>query len=281
MMIEIAGITFNDTGRGYVFADLVDWYTLPDSKAPNDPIPQGHGSFDPGTDWRSAAAPSFTAGYIGDSAADCLAAVEAFTGAVTAPAVPLMRVTDSIRATSREVSIRHIGVPDFLAYDSFEVHFAVDALAWDPVRYGDETTAVATLPSAGGGLEYPVGSPSGALYYGANGNLGRVSVSNSGTADTWPTFTVTGALDAGFLIQCLDTGDAIRYDRVVPAGTTVTVDSRSGAVLVDGVSDASTYITRDEFFAIPAGGSCEVQFSSLGASSGSPTMTVGYRSGWW
>jgi hypothetical protein len=281
VIVELAGITFRDTGRGWVFADLVDWYTLPDSKAPNDPIPQAHGSFDPGIDWRSAAAVSFTAGYVGDTEAECLAAVEQFTAVGSVETVQAMKVTDALRATSRDVSIRHIGVPDFFGYDQFEVHFAVDLLAWDPVRYGDPATASTGLPSDGGGLEYPLGDPDGALSYGANGALGRVALANDGTADTWPVFTVTGTLDEGFYIQCLDTGDVLRYDRVVPAGSTVSIDSATGEVLVDGVSDASNYLTRADFFSIPAKGSREVQFNPISTSSGTPTMTVKYRSGWW
>lgn len=281
MNIELAGITFNDTGRGWVFADLIDWYTLPDSKAPNVPAPQAHGSFDPGTDWREAAAISFTAGYIGDSEAECLQAVESFTAVGSSTTAETMSVTDALRTTSRDVSIRHIGVPDFYGYDQFEVHFAVDVLAWDPIRYGDLVTVSTGLASGGGGLEYPLGTPSGALYYGANGNLGRVTATNPGTADTWPVFIVSGQLDAGFQITCLETNSALRYDRVVPAGTTVTIDSRTGSVLVDNISDASTYLTREEFFSIPAGGSCDIQFAAIGASSGSPMMTVEYRGGWW
>lgn len=281
MMIELAGVTFRDTGRGWVFADLVDWYSLPDSKSQNDPIPQGHGSFDPGADWRSAAAISFTAGYIGSSAAECIAAVEAFTGVGGSLAVQSVRVTDAVRTTSREVSIRHIAVPDFFMYDSYEVHFAVDLLAWDPVRYGDPLNAASGLPTSGGGLEYPLHSPDGALYYGANGSLGRVTVVNSGTADTWPTFVVTGQLDDGFVIRNLDLNLSLRYARAVPLGTSVTINSQTGEVLVDGLSDASAYLTQAEFFPISAGSSREIQFSSIGASSGTPTMTMTYRSGWW
>lgn len=283
MIVELAGITFNDTGRGWVFADLVDWYTLPDSKSPNEATPQSHGSFPPGTDWRAAATPSFTAGYIGDSMAECIAAVESFTAVGALTTQPVMSVTDDLRTTSREVSVRHIGVPDFYGYDHYEVHFAVDLLAADPLRYGEVLSLSTGLATSGGGLEYPLhsGGSGEALYYGSNGNLGRVTATNPGRADTWPTFTVTGQLDSGFQITLLSPTRALRYDRVVPAGSTVTIDSADGSVLIDGVSDGSNYLTRDEFFSIPAQGSAEIQFAALGASSGSPTMTVEYRGAWW
>lgn len=281
MIVELAGITFNDTGLGWVFADLTDWYTLPDSKSPNTPTPQSHGSFNPGRDWRSAAVPSFTAGYIGFSEAECLTAVEEFTALANSPTSQTMSVTDSLRKTSRDVSVRSIGVPDFFAYDQYEVHFTVDLLAWDPVRYGTEVSSQTGLPMAGGGLEYPLGSPSGALYYGSNGTLGRVTLANEGTADVWPFFEVTGALTDGFFIQCIDTGQVLRYEHPVPAGSSVTIDSRTGQVLIDGQSDASTYLTRDEFFSIPAKGSIEVQLNPISSSSGTPLMTASWSPGWW
>lgn len=281
MMIEIAGITFSDTGRGWVFADLIDWYTLPESKSQSVPMPQAHGSFNPGRDWRSAAAISFTAGFIGDSEAECLTAVETFTAVGSTQTSSILSVTDALRTTRREVSIRQIGVPDFFAYDQYEVHFEVDVLAWDPIRYGSPLSQVTGLPQAGGGLEYPLHSPAGALYYGSNGTLGRVTLVNEGTADVWPSFVVTGTLTDGFFIQNLGDGSVLRYDRVVPAGSTVTIDSRTGRVLVDGQSDASTYLTRDQFFPVPAGSSIDVQFNAISTSSGTPTMTATMRPGWW
>jgi hypothetical protein len=139
------------------------------------------------------------------------------------------------------------------------------------------------LPTAGGGLQYNLGDggSGGTLYYGANGNLGRITLTNGGTADVYPLFTVTGQLDGGFYIQRLDTGDQLRYERVVPAGSTVSIDSRTGEVLVDGTSDASTYLTRDDFFPVPAMSSIDVQFNPISTSSGTPTMTASQRDGWW
>lgn len=284
MMIELAGVTFNDTGLGWVFADLVDWYTLPDSKAENIPAPQSHGSFDPGQDWRAAAAISFTAGYIGSSQAECIAAVEEFTALGSLETGPVMRVTDDLRTTERQVSVRNIDVPDFFGYDQFEVHFAVDVLAWDPIRYGTAVDYSTGLATPGGGLEYPLhsGGSGGALYYGSNGDLGRVSITNSGTAPVWPSVNVVGGFTNGFYIQRLDTGQVVRYDRVVPAGSSVSINFRTGEVLIDGLSDGSTYLTRDEFFSVGAGESIDVQLNAINGSSGSPLATFTVASGgWW
>lgn len=152
--------------------------------------------------------------------------------------------------------------------------YVIQFLAFDPVKYGLPVSQVIGLPTAGGGLEYPLHSPSGALYYGANGTLGRITLTNMGTAEAWPTFLVTGELTLGFFIQQLATGQVIRYDRIVPAGSTVSIDSRTGVVLIDGLSDGSTYITRDEWFSVPAMSSVDVQFNAIGGSSGTPQLTA-------
>lgn len=212
-----------------------------------------------------------------------------FTGAATEEESALMwRRLAAIMADGapREITVTDPAGPlsaTVILYDSGSTleplidgmaEYVITFLAFDPVRYGPWRTTSTGLAQPGGGLTYPLFSPAGVLDYGANGDLGRVTVTNAGSADVWPSFTVTGTLTAGFFIQCLETGDVIRYDRVVPAGTVITIDSRTGAVQVDGVSDGSTYVTRDEFFPIPGGQSRTIQFNAIGGSSGAPQMTV-------
>jgi len=161
--------------------------------------------------------------------------------------------------------------------------YVITFVAPDPVKYGPAKTYSTGLSTAGGGLEYNLfaGGAGGTLFYGALGALGRVSVVNTGHADVWPVFSITGGLDSGFFIQWLETGQVLRYDRVVPLGTFVQLDSRTGEVLIDGVSDSSTYLTRDEWFAIPAKGSATLQLNAIGGSTGLPLMTVSSWDGSW
>lgn len=159
--------------------------------------------------------------------------------------------------------------------------YVLSVIAYDPVKLGPSRSLVTGLPVEGGGLEYPLGAPSGALFYGAGGNLGRVFLSNAGTAKTFPTFKITGELGAGFFIQRIDTGQVVRYDRVVPAGTDVLIDMRTGSVVIDGTSDGSTYLSRAEFFGVEAGAGFDVQFNALGSVSGTPTMTATIQDGYW
>ncbi len=265
---------------------LQGWFSGPPVKTQPDDRANGDGVFGVSEFFRYARPITFSGLYTGsgDEAADFLIGRQ--ISAIFASGLPgTISVDDPAGTLTAEVMpIADAALVTPLVDGMAE--YTVSLLAFDPVRYGPTTTTSTGLPTSGGGLEYNLysGGAGGALYYGANGNLGRVTLVNNGTADVWPTFTVTGQLDAGFYIQCLtgpDSGQVLRYDRVVPAGTTVSIDSRTGEVLIDGVSDASTYLTRDEFFSVPAMGSVDVQFNPITTSSGTPTMTTTVRDGWW
>lgn len=271
MIVELPGITLTEGSEGWVIADLVGWYSMPDSKSPIDEIPQQHGAFDPGVDWRTSAAISFTAGYIGTSHAECVSAVEQFNGALANSSNTPMRVTDGGRATSRTVSVRHVGVPDFFDYDQHEVHFAVDMIAPDPFRYGDAVTASAGLPSLAGGLTFPITFP---ITFTSTGDPGRIVLSNEGTQETWPQFTVRGGLSDGFSLVAVETGREIRFEFPLSDTDEVTVDPRSGQAWINDPSNAvGGFLTVRDWWSVPPGASRTVQFNGLGSVSGSPLLT--------
>lgn len=123
-------------------------------------------------------------------------------------------------------------------------------------------------------------SYAGVLSYGDNGDLGRVTVTNEGTADTWPAFEVTGFLDEGFRIRELGSGDTIEYRRAVPAGQLIALNPRTGSVLIDGASDGTAYLSRDEWTSLRPGQEAVFQFEAIGTGDGAQ-MTVTVRDGFW
>ena len=282
--IHIGPLTFDAEDRATWSAmNLQGWKGSPPMRADVADRPNGDGAFGSTKNYRSARALRFE-GVLEGAALAAQQGIEDAFAAIQADGVPFSLSVENDLGTRSLVAVTLVGEaevipdPDFLG-----ATVTARFIAYDPVKYGPEVTYVTGLASGGGGLEYPLydGGAGGALYYGALGNLGRVELVNSGTADVWPFFEVTGTLDDGFYLQCLETGQVLRYDRVVPAGTSVSIDSRTGQVLIDGVSDASTYLTSDAFFAVPAGGSCTVQFNALSTSSGTPTLTATVRAGWW
>lgn len=278
-IITIDGIEFDAANRAIWSAvNLVGWKSSPPMRAQAEDRPNGDGAFGSSKNYRSARVLGFEAvldgGVLELDYEDRWAALQADGTPITISVEDgkgLRSVTGTLQGVAEvEPDPDHLG-------STLRGTF----LCYDPIKYGPAVTVSTGLPSAAGGLEYPLGTPSGALYYGANGTLGRVTLTNGGTAEVWPSVVVSGYLDSGFEVRCVGTGDVVRYDRVVPAGTTVSIDFRTGAVLIDGVSDASTYLTMDSFFPVPADGSCEVQFSAIGVGDSNAAMTVTYQPGWW
>lgn len=281
-LVHIDGLTFAPEGStGFIFTRLQGWLGSPPMRASMTEYPNSDGAPVPDRNNRSPRVITFDGALAGASSQD---AVENFYdrfAAIQSSGVPITFSVERDWGTrSCVVSLMDSAEVDELG-DGIVAAVTAQFIAYDPIKYGPVRTVSTGLASGGGGLEYPLGSPSGALYYGANGNLGRVTLTNAGTAAVWPSVTVTGGLTTGFYLQRLDTGQVVRYDRVVPAGSTVDIDFSTGEVLIDGISDGSTYLTRYEFWSVGPGESVEVQFNAIGASSGTPLSEWSISDGDW
>lgn len=281
-LIHIDDMTFSPDGStGFIFTNLQGWLGSPPMRTSPDVYPNSDGAPLPDKNNRAPRVITFDGALAGVSEQDAAENFFDRFAALQSSGVPIIFSVERDWGTrSCTVSLMDSAEVTDLG-DGVVAAVTAQFIAYDPVKYGPAAILSTGLASGGGGLEYPLGSPSGALYYGANGDLGRVTLSNEGTAPVWPSVTVTGALTTGFYVQRLDTGQTVRYDRVVPAGSTVSVDFRTGEVLVDGLSDGSTYLTRYEFWSVGPGESFEVQFNAIGGSSGTPTAEWTDRDGYW
>lgn len=278
----LGGLTFSASDSASLVIESLDgWYSGPPVRSVVDNRPTANGAFGVSQVFKGARVITQRGTILADSLPDGMDLWSSFA-ALQADGQPSMfSVTDDLGTRSASVTLA--GPPEVSPIVAGYATYILQLVARDPVKYGPGTSVATGLPSAGGGLEYNLysGGSGGALYYGANGDLGRVALTNEGTAQVWPSVTVTGTLNSGFYIQCLETGQVVRYDRVVPAGTSVSIDFRTGEVLIDGQSDGSTYLTRDEFFSVDAGGSVTTQFNAISGSSGTPLATFSLAPGWW
>lgn len=117
----------------------------------------------------------------------------------------------------------------------------------------------------------------GTFDFGANGTLGRVTLYNEGTATTWPELRVTGYLEGGFFITCIETGEQVRYERVIPAGSVVVINTRTGMATIDGASPGSGFITRRGFPSLPPKTVRTLQFNPIGNAGAGAQFTAVYR----
>lgn len=282
-LVHIDDMTFDAEGTGgFIYSKLTGWLSSPPMRAVVEDRPNGDGAFDVDRDFRAARVITFEGGLVGANLEDAAENFYDRFAALQSNGVPFTFAVERDWGTrSCEVSLMDVAEVDAVS-DGLVASVMAQFVARDPLKYAPASSTPTNPPTSGGGLEYNLhsGGAGGALYYGANGDLGRVALTNTGTAATWPSFVVAGLVNTGFYLQCLETGQMLRYDRVVSAGSTVTLDSRTGEVLIDGVSDASGSLTISDWFSVPAMSSVTVQFNPLGSTSGA-TMTATVRSAWW
>lgn len=256
---------------GWFFADLIDWDELTESKSALPPRPLAHGTFQPGKQYRLQAAPSVTLVFVGSDAAQASTAVREMKGGLADQ--PMMRIThidDDGVSLFRDARIKR-AVPQARRGGHRIRKIDVYIEAPDPLLYGAEISGTTGVPTAGVGIASPLLDP---FQEGAPGNPGRVVLTNPGTAATTVRLTVTGGLSEGVQILVTETGEVLRLDRLIPDGSGVTFDSRTGRARLDGQSDVTGFMTVDQWPQIPPGATRTFQFLPLGAQSGTPTMRV-------
>jgi hypothetical protein len=255
-----------------------DWYSLSDSKSDIRERPVAHGAYGIAEDWRSSLVMEMDGWFRG---ASWLSMMNALRAAISTGPMVTVSVTDDEGTTSRSVSVRRfVPAPDPGAR---VCDFSLLMVALDPLRYGPAVSVSTGLPTAGGGLAYPITYPIG---YGTAGNPGRVVTVNPGTAETYSSLEITGGMSGGFELTETSTGRVVRFERPIPLGSTVYLNPRTGRASIDGASDVSGYLTRSDWWSVPAAiggtpGSREIQFVALGAVTGTPTLTAHTSAAYW
>lgn len=153
----------------------------------------------------------------------------------------------------------------------FDVGYVAGALQWvatDPrLLELPAYTASTPLSAAGtGGLGFPMRFP---LRFGAAHRGGIITWTNTGTAQAWPVWRITGPV-RGPSITRRDTGQTLEFDPdwTVPAGQTVEVDTLARTVLFagSGVSASDRLFTRG-WFSFPPGAEVQAVFGGTSPTS--------------
>lgn len=163
-----------------------------------------------------------------------------------------------------------------------DVGYTVHMLAPDPRKYGTPARSPQTgIPRPGAGLRFPLfRSPAtGRLDLGRGGYSGMVTLTNTGTADTGPVFTVSGSSVPGFTITQTTTGRRLVYTGEVRSGQTLVLDSNDGSVTLDGYAPRDTELVVAEWARLDRGESSTWLFESPG--SVDAVMAVEVTPAWW
>jgi hypothetical protein len=123
--------------------------------------------------------------------------------------------------------------------------------------------------STGGGLNWATG---GGLNWGTSGNIGSLVLTNTGNAESWPTFTLVGPVGAPLLTD-VATGRVIAFGDVVGLGHTLVISTSpfNRYVQLDGV-DRFGSLVSGQWFPVPPSTTSTVIFSG-GGTSGSCTAS--------
>jgi len=258
---------------GFWLVFLGDWDAVPESKSDIRERPQADGSFAIAMDWRKSLAFSIKGAFLGDARSDVQTAKQLLKSTIARGKSVTVVVTDDDGPMRRVASVRSVILdPD---YGGNQFTFTIDLVAFDPLMYGPDQSYSTGVPVSGGGLLFPLGTTPTAYWdFGADGSSGRVSFTNTGTAPTWGSLTATGGLGSGFTATDVTTGQTVRFERVIPDGSVVQVNQRTGRAWIDSpANDVSGYLTGRDFFQVGPGETHQIQFAPLGTVTGTPLFT--------
>lgn len=262
-----SGFTYrNDT--------LTSWYELPDVDASIEARPNDFGAFGWERVYAGAAKPQISGTFFGSSRFDAAVARNRLTGLYSSGTPITMTVIDERGTYSRSVNVVAATVP----WDPTAVfEFTLGTVAVDPRRYGVTTTTSTGIPASASGLTWPLGTASSGRFFdwGVAGNSGTVTFTNTGNAQTLPTIFVSGgSIATGFRVVEVETARELTYLYPVGSGETVSLDARTKSVTVNGTGSYTPRLSSRRWPSIPAKATRTYAFIPLGATSGTPTMSV-------
>lgn len=248
---------------------------MPDVRRSDVVRPRDHGMI-PGTNFLPGRTVDINLQVIGTSAADLdaklaqVASAGADVGLTEAPLVFLLP-GESKRRINCRMTKRAVLVDGDYTFGKALVY--LEFFATDPRLYDNVLTSQAlTLPSSSGGLAWPLGWP---LGWGTVVS-GLVNVTNSGTFPTRPVVTFIGPLTSPS-IQNVTTGLTWASNFDLQSGDQLVVDFDARTVLLNGTASRySTVLATSTWWELLAG----VNQLRLGASAGTGTATVVFRSAW-
>lgn len=274
-VVSFGGLLIDDEARmGWALSRLQGWYDAAPSRRSVRERPQADGAFGVDRFFRGARVVTVEGSFIGATLEDAYRARDTLAALQADGRSSVFTVEDPLGVRSASVELVQAPTADDGLFQPF-FQWSFDVVAPDPRKYGPEAVVSTGLPTAGTGITYPITYP---ISYGTPGDPGRVAVVNDGTQETFSTFEVSGGLEAGFEVKDIRTGRRLRFERVVPLGSTVVLNARTGRAYLDSPeNDVSGYLTVREWWSVPAGGSQDIQFSTWSGVSGTPTLTVRTR----
>lgn len=218
---------------------LVGWRDLPDAEVADTDRPQAHGTY-PGSVLGGSLVVTVVALIRGHPAAKAQA-VDAFEKHTPMDGVerPLVVDDDGLGGWFRMGRVIARNVPQDKGYRHGPVEVSAQVLCADPRRYRlTEHVGTASLPTASGGVDYPLAYP---LEYGVASST-ALQAPNDGGAHTPLVATFNGPLTNP---QLTSPDWRLGFDMTLVAGERLVVDTSAGTALLDGTADRLETIRPD------------------------------------
>ena len=172
----------------------------------------------------------------------------------------------------------------------YDFDWSIQLAAPDPRKYSATVQQSTTnLPMAANGLDWITGGgldwiTGGGLTWGTVTSNGQVSMTNAGTADTWPTFVIAanGNVLSSPGITILFNGNVLFYNNTLQANDilTITTNPANRSVLLNGLTDMRRFLTTAQWTSVAAGTTVIAAFSSAVYTS-TATLTAKWSNAYW
>lgn len=155
--------------------------------------------------------------------------------------------------------------------------FQIALVSADPLILSAAENAAAVLASAGGsgGFTSPLTSP---LTSGASPS-GQLTVTNNGTEDTYPRFTIVGPAVNPTILNAT-TGESMSFIYSLAAGEYLSIDTKNATVKLNGTADrdyAYDFLRSVWLRLVPGANDLRLLFSSFSTGA---QMSVAWRDAW-
>lgn len=269
-----AGNWRDDDGTEWWVSSVTGWGDSPPLRTNRQPRPYADGEFR-GHVWRAGRVIELTGDAVCPSAVVAERARDRLLGVLGDGALGTLVVGE--RDLTRQCDVELDGAIQVRPISDRAFEWRLRLAAPDPRRYATAvTSAVCGLLAPSGGLSFPLSFP---LVFGAAPN-NRLVLSNSGSAQSWPTWTITGPVTDPSVVN-VDSGQRLRWSGSLAAGQTLLLDTAARRVLLDGVADRRGQLADAAWFPVPGGGSATVAFTAASAYDAAAYLRGDMREAWW
>ncbi len=258
--------------------DLVGWHGKPDLRGSNTDRPGRHGAVAGRKHAETRTVEVELTVTTDDNDMAILQAIDDVCAYTEDPAEePLVIWAKSAEPLLVHGRLEKVAIPSDYDWSIGHHRIRLQWVCTDPRRYAWQPYTSSVLGMPGGvttGVVWPVVYP---ITFGTGISSGTLVLPNTGNAAAYPVFTLTGPLSAPAIARA-DTGQHLQFASSfeIGDGQTLTIDTGTRAVLLDGVSRRDALVVAD-WFILPRNSNTVITLASSGAYDPAAGLSAAYR----